>query len=97
MTAVGKKWENWQSAGEDGLFQTTVAPTENTQFSFSYYVVNDDNDLSRYALSGSWAIGPHLTLQGNVFYIEREQESFVSGAQGAETDWQIRTQLIARF
>ena len=97
LTAVGKKWENWQSAGEDGLFQTTVAPTENTQFSFSYYVVNDDNDLSRYALSGSWAIGPHLTLQGNVFYIEREQESFVSGAQGAETDWQIRTQLIARF
>ncbi|MBU2620385.1 MAG: hypothetical protein KKE83_11950 [Proteobacteria bacterium] len=97
LAAVGKKWENWQSAGEDGLFQTTVAPTENTQFSFSYYVVNDDNDLSRYALNGSWAIGPHLTLQGNVFYVEREQESFVFGAQGADTDWQIRTQLIARF
>ena len=79
------------------MFQTTVAPTENTQFSFSYYVVNDDNDLSRYALNGSWAIGPHLTLQGNVFYVEREQESFVFGAQGADTDWQIRTQLIARF
>ncbi|MBU4033621.1 MAG: hypothetical protein KKG34_02370, partial [Proteobacteria bacterium] len=96
LTAVGKKWENWESAGEDGLLQTTVAPTETTQFSFSYYIVNDDNDLSRYALSGSWAIGPYLTLQGNIFYIERTQESAVSGAQ-SDTDWQIRTQLIARF
>lgn len=96
LTAVGKKWEDWESAGEDGLLQTTVAPTETTQFSLSYYIVNDDNDLSRYALSGSWAIGPYLTLQGNVFYIERTQESTSSGTQ-SETDWQVRTQLIARF
>ena len=97
LTAVGKKWENWQSAGENLLLQTTVAPTDNTQFSLSYYVVNDDNDLSRYALSGSWAIGPYLTLQGNVFYVERKQESVFFGAQRDDTDWQIRTQLIARF
>jgi len=96
LTAVGKKWEDWQRAGEDGLLQTTVAPTETTQFSLSYYVVNDDNDLSRYALSGSWAIGPYLTLQGNIFYVERTQERVGSGAQ-SETDWQVRTQLIARF
>ncbi|MBU2536953.1 MAG: hypothetical protein KKH22_00830 [Proteobacteria bacterium] len=96
LTAVGKKWEDWESAGEDGLLQTTVAPTETTQFSLSYYIVNDDNDLSRYALSGSWAIGPYLTLQGNVFYIERTQESGGTGGQ-SETDWQVRTQLIARF
>ena len=96
LTTVGKKWENWESAGEDGLLQTTVAPTETTQFSLSYYILNDDNDFSRYALSGSWAIGPYLTLQGNIFYVERTQERVGLGAQ-SETDWQFRTQLIARF
>jgi len=98
VTAVGKKWENWQSAGENLLLQTTVAPTDNTQFSLSYYFANDKNAASRYALSGSWAIGPHLTLQGNVFYVERKQETVVVVvAPRDETDWQISTQLVARF
>ena len=97
LTAVGKKWENWQSAGENLLLQTTVAPTDNTQFSLSYYFANDKDAASRYVLSGSWAIGPHLTLQGNVFYVERKQKDAFYGEQRDETDWQIRTQLIARF
>ncbi|MFH1020934.1 MAG: hypothetical protein V1782_10060 [Pseudomonadota bacterium] len=98
LTAVGKEWENWQSAGENLLLQTSLAPTSNTQFSLSYYLVTDKDAASRYALNGSWAIGPHVTLQGNVFYVERKQEETVSsGVQRDETDWQIRTQLIARF
>jgi len=97
LTAVGKKWEDWQSAGENLLLQGTVAPTDTTQFSLSYYVANDEDAASRYAVSGSWAIGPHLTLQGNVFYVKREQEDVLSWEQRDETDWQVRTQLIARF
>ena len=97
LTDVGKKWEDWQSAGENLLLQATVAPTYTTQFSLSYYLANDEDAASRYAVSGSWAIGPHLTLQGNVFYVKREQEDVLSWEQTDETDWQVRTQLIARF
>lgn len=98
VTAVGKKWENWQSTGDSGLLQTTVAPTDNTQFSLSYYFANEKQTASSsYALSGSWAIGPHFTLLGNGSFVERKQETALAGGQGDETDWRISTQLVARF
>ena len=97
LTTVGQNWQNWQSAGENLLMQTTLAPTDNTQFAVSYYVATGLNAASRYTLSGSWAIGPHLTLQGNVLYVERQQASAAYGLSSDETDWQANTQLIARF
>ncbi|MDH4332518.1 MAG: hypothetical protein OEV89_08055 [Desulfobulbaceae bacterium] len=98
VTAVGKKWENWQSSGENGYLQTSVAPTDNTQFALSYYFTNEKQTVSsRYSLSGSWAIGPHFTLQGNGSYVERTQENVRTGGQSIETDWLISTQLVARF
>lgn len=97
LTTLGKKWEGWRNAEESFLTQITLAPTDNTQFSISYYVASGLHAASRYAVSGSWAIGPHLTLQENVLYVERKQTNVAYLWSNDKTDWQVTTQLIARF
>lgn len=87
MSAAGKRWENWESVQESLLVQTTMAPTETTQFSINYLYNKGEDTTDRYGVNGTWAIGPHLTLQANGSYAEQREE----------TDWQIRAQLIARF
>lgn len=88
LLAVGtKQWEDWRSSGESILLQASVAPTETTQFSLNYLHSTGTESTDRLGATGNWTIGPHLLLQANASYI----------VQGEEKDWQLGTQLTARF
>lgn len=88
LAAAGKKWEDWESSQESLLLQTTLAPTQTTQISLNgLYNRSNETTARRYGMSGNWAIGPNLTLQVNGSYAEQREV----------TDWQIMTQLTARF
>jgi hypothetical protein len=82
-----KNWVNSQSESEGASLSMALAPTDTTQFSFTYTYVNANQIINKYSLFGSWSLGPHFTLQSNGSYSESQTQQ----------EWQVQTQLVARF
>jgi hypothetical protein len=85
--AANKEWLGSDSQNEGAGLSLSLAPTDTIQFSMSYMYAKAEERVDRYAVFGSWALGPHFTLQGTGSYAE---------SQGQE-EWQVQSQLVARF
>jgi hypothetical protein len=53
----------------------------------NYVYAKATERVDKYGVFGSWSLGPHFTLQANGSYAE---------SQGEE-EWQVQSQLVARF
>lgn len=82
-----KNWVNSESESDGATLSMALAPTDTTQFSFTYIYVNASQIINKYSLFGSWSLGPHFTLQSNGSYSESQTQQ----------EWQVQSQLVARF
>ncbi len=82
-----KEWLGSDSQSEGASLSCSLAPTDTTQFSMNYIYAKSTERINKYSLFGSWSLGPHFTLQGSGSYAESE----------GEEEWQVQSQLVARF
>lgn len=84
-----KEWLDFESSTEGADLTLTLAPTITSQFSLRYTYQNTSGSdrINKYVFFGSFALGPHITLQNNAGYSKSQDQE----------EWQVQTQLIARF
>lgn len=82
-----KEWLGSDGQNEGASLSLSLAPTTTTQFSMNYVYAKATERINKYSLFGSWSLGPHFTLQGNGSYSESM----------GEEEWQVQSQLVARF
>ncbi len=89
-----KEWIGSSPHNEGARLSLALAPTETTQFSISYIYSKSaetsdkpSQTTDKVTVFGSWSLGPHFTMQANGSYVE---------SMGVE-DWQVQSQLVARF
>ena len=82
-----KQWFNGESLSDGGKVSLSVVPTATTQLSMNYIYANSTETVDSYTIFGSWALGPHFSMQGKGSYSE----------SGGESTWRVQPQLAARF
>lgn len=82
-----KQWFDGESLSEGGKMSLSVVPTATTQLSMNYVYSNSTESVDSYTIFGSWALGPHFSMQGRGSYSE----------SGGESTWRVQSQLAARF
>lgn len=82
-----KQWIDGESLSDGGKMSLSMVPTATTQLSMNYVFSNSTESVDSYTIFGSWALGPHFSMQGRGSYSE----------SGGESTWRVQSQLAARF